>query len=303
MATRRDFLIGAAAAGLIPAVSQGAPAAERKMVLCMHSNTSAAAGYRRALEGWAKAGIKNVELNAGFVDEFLKGDTLNGARKVLADNGLICVHGAVAVDGLLEPNAGHAAAIESLKRRLELFASFGLKKVYTTSAGMRKLMPDEYKTVAENMRSVGETAKPFNMMVSVEFVRVSPYMSTLLTALKVTREAAHPNFGVMFDFYHFWSGYNKLEDMDQIRAGEIQHVHFQDVPDMPRELLDNTTRIIPGDGVSPLNTMLRKLAEKNYAGPLSVELFLPRFQMGDPYEVAREIKQKCEAVMTRAQVL
>jgi hypothetical protein len=30
------------------------------------------------------------------------------------------------------------------------------------------------------------------------------------------------------------------------------HVHFQDVPDMPRELLDNTTRIIPGDGVSPL---------------------------------------------------
>jgi 4-hydroxyphenylpyruvate dioxygenase len=128
-------------------------------------------------------------------------------------------------------------------------------------------------------------------------------MSTLLTALKVTREAAHPNFGVMFDFYHFWSGYNKLEDMDQIRSGEIQHVHFQDVPDMPRELLDNTTRIIPGDGVSPLNTMLRKLAEKNYAGPLSVELFLPKFQEGDPYTVALEIRRKCEAVMSKAGVL
>jgi 2-keto-myo-inositol isomerase len=96
---------------------------------------------------------------------------------------------------------------------------------------------------------------------------------------------------------------NKLEDMDQIRSGEIQHVHFQDVPDMPRELLDNTTRIIPGDGVSPLNAILRKLAEKGYAGPLSVELFLPKFQEGDPYEVAREIRQKCEAVMRRANVL
>jgi len=307
MATRRDLLIGAAAASLpllsLLGASRAATAPGRKMSLCMHSNTSVAAGYRRALEGWAKAGIKNVELNAVFIDDFVKTDTLAGARKVLSDNGLTLVHGAVAVDGLLEPSAENAGAIERLKQRLEMFAAFGLSKVYTTSAGTRKLAVEEYGLVAENMRRAGEAAKAMNMRVSVEFVRASPYMSTLLTALKVTREAAHPNFGVMFDFYHFWSGLNRLEDMDQIRAGEIQHVHFQDVPDMPRELLDNNSRIIPGDGVAPVQAMLRKLAEKGYAGPLSVELFLPRFQMGDPFEVAREIKQKCEAVMTRAQVL
>lgn len=273
------------------------------MVLCMHTNTSAAAGYRGALEGWAKAGIKNVELNALVVEAFLKTDTLDGARKVLTDNGLTVVHGALSVDGLLEPNPGRATAIENLKRRLELFASLGLKKVYTTSGGTQKLTLDDYKVVADNMRSVGETAKAFDMVVSVEFLRSSLYMSTLLTALKVTREAAHPNFGLMFDFYHFWSGLNKLEDMDQIRPGEIQHIHFQDVPNMPRELLDNTSRIIPGDGISPLNVMLRKLAHKGYAGPLSVELFLPKFQKGNPYEIALEIRQKCEAVMSKSGVL
>jgi sugar phosphate isomerase/epimerase len=107
----------------------------------------------------------------------------------------------------------------------------------------------------------------------------------------------------MFDCYHFWSGLNKLGDLDQIRSGEIQHVHFQDVPDMPRELLDNTTRIIPGDGVSPLVTILRTLGDKGYAGPLSVELFLPRFRDGNPYEVALDIRRKAEAVMSRAGVL
>jgi 2-keto-myo-inositol isomerase len=306
MATRREILTGAAAMAL-PTIAAGAQAraaaAQSKMTLCMHSNTSAGAGYRRALEGWAKAGIKYAELNALFVDDFLKSDTLDGARKVLADNGLTLVHGAVSVDGLLEPNPDRAKAIEALKRRLEMFASYGLKKVYTTSGGMRKLAIDDYGIVAENMRGVGEAAKAFDMTVSVEFVRASPYMSTLLTALKATREAAHPNFGLMFDFYHFWSGLNKLEDMDQIRSGEIRHVHFQDVPDMPRELLDNTTRIVPGDGVAPLDTMLRKLSDKGYAGPLSVELFLPKFQNGDPYEVAREIRQKCETVMRKAGVL
>jgi sugar phosphate isomerase/epimerase len=288
---------------LLLLASRVGAAADGKMTLCLHTNTSSGSGYRGALEGWAKAGIKYVELNAALVDEFIKTDTLEGARRLLTDNGLTAVHGALGVNGLLEPNPNHAAAIESLKRRLEMFAFLGVNKVYTTSAAAQKLTADDYKVVTDHMRVVGETAKTFKMVCSVEFVRSSPYMSTLLTALKVTREAAHPNFGVMFDFYHFWSGVNRLEDMDQIRSGEIQHVHFQDVPDMPRELLDNNSRFIPGDGVSPIVPMLRKLAEKGYAGPLSVELFLPKFRDGNPYEIAREIRQKCEAMMSRAQVL
>ena len=72
---------------------------------------------------------------------------------------------------------------------------------------------------------------------------------------------------------------------------------------MPRELLDNTTRIIPGDGVAPVAQILRKLAAKGYAGSLSVELFLPRFQQGDPFEVAQEIRRKAEPVMRQAGVL
>ena len=54
--------------------------------------------------------------------------------------------------------------------------------------------------------------------------------------------------------------------------------------------------------MAPIGAMLKKLAEKGYAGPLSVELFLPKFRDGDPYEAAREIKQKCEAVMAKAGV-
>ena len=273
-----------------------------KMSLALHSNTSSAAGYRGALEGWAKAGIRQVELSAALIDAFLKTDTIASARRILTDNGLTPVSGALGGGPLLEPSPDHTAAFDTLKQRLEMFAALGFKKVYTTTNGTQKLTMDDYKVVVEQMRRVGETAKQFGMMAMVEFVRASTYMSTLTTALKYTREAAHPNFGPMFDFYHFWSGNNKLEDLDLIRPGEIQHVHFQDVPDMPRELLDNNTRFIPGDGVSPLVAILKKLAEKGYAGPLSVELFLPQFRDGDPFAVATEIKRKAEAVMRSAGV-
>jgi 2-keto-myo-inositol isomerase len=141
------------------------------------------------------------------------------------------------------------------------------------------------------------------MSLRIEFMRPSTFISTLPTLLKMTREAAHPNIAPMIDTYHFWAGFSKFEDLDLIRHGEIAHVHFQDVTDTPREAWDNNSRLIPGDGICPLIRILGKLKEKGYAGPLSVELFAPKFQQGDPYEVAREISQKAEAVMRQAHVM
>jgi sugar phosphate isomerase/epimerase len=277
-------------------------AASGKMTLAIHQNTSSGAGYRKSLEGWARAGVKQVELTANLLDEFLKTDSLQAAGRVLTDNGLTPVDCACGVNGLWEPNPNHAMALDGLKRRCEMFATLGLTHIYAPVATTQKFKEDDYKTGAENMRKVGEVAQQFKMTAMAEFVRTSSFVSTLPTALKMTRAAAHPNMKVLFDCYHFWSGLNKLEDLDLIRAGEIGHVHFQDVPDMPRELLDNTTRFIPGDGVSPLNRILRTLSDKGYAGPLSVELFLPKFSQGDPFDVAQEIRRKAEIVMRNARV-
>lgn len=299
MLSRREMLLMPAAFFAVRAEQ----AAGGKMTLALHQNTSARAGFRQSLEGWARAGIRHVEIANNLLDDFLKTDSLAAARRVLSDLALTPVSASCGVGGLIEPNPNRAAALDNLKKRCEMFATLGLARLYSTTGTMVKPTPDDYKAAPANVRAVGEVAKQFQMTAMFEFVRTSTFASTLPTLLSITRAAAHPNVGVLFDCYHFWSGLNKLEDLDTLRPGEIKHVHFQDVPDMPRELLDTTTRVIPGDGVAPLTTILHKLSEKGYAGPLSVELFLPRFQEGDPFEVAREIKQKAEAVMRRAEVL
>jgi 4-hydroxyphenylpyruvate dioxygenase len=273
------------------------------MTLAIHQNTSAGAGYRGSLEGWSRAGIKYVELTNTLLDGFLKTDSLAAARRVLTDLGLTPVSGACGVPGLWEPNPGRAASLEQFRKRCEMFAELGLTRIYAPTTTTGKFTQDDYKVGADNMREVGEMARPFGMTAMAEAVRSSTFISTLPSLLRMTRAAAHPNMAPLLDFYHFWSGLNKLEDLDLIRPREIGHVHFQDVPDLPRELLDNTTRFIPGDGIAPVTRMLRKLADKEYAGPLSVELFLPKFQQGDPFEVAREIRQKAERVMRQARVM
>ncbi len=299
MLSRRQMFLTPAAL-LAPLAAATAPG---KMTLALHQNTSAWAGFRASLEGWAKAGITQVEITNTLLDEFLKTDSIAAARRVFTDLGVTPVSGACGVTGLIDPSPTRAASLDRFKERCEMWATLGLTHIYSTTASTIKPTPDDYKAAADNVRDVGEAARQFRLTAMFEFVRTSTFASTLTTLLSITRAAAQPNVGPLFDCYHFWSGLNKLEDLDTVRPGEIKHVHFQDVPDMPREMLDSTTRVIPGDGVTPLIAILQKLAVVGYAGPLSVELFLPKFQQGDPFEVAREIKAKSEAVMRRAKVL
>jgi len=287
---------------LAAASAVSAEVADKKMTLAIHQNTSNGAGYRKSLEGWARAGIKDVEITNILLDEFLKTDDLAAAGRVITDLGLNLVHAATGVTELWEPNPNRDAALDNLKKRCEMYAKMGLHRVYSPTTCLKKIAEEDYKAAPDNLYDAGEAAKQFDTKLRIEFLRTSTFISTLPTLLKLTRAAAHPNIEPMLDCYHFWSGLNKLEDLDMIRVGEIGHVHFQDVPDIPREMLDLSTRIIPGDGISPLNRILGKLQEKGYAGPLSVELFLPKFQQGNPFEIAREIRVKSELVMRQAGV-
>ncbi len=280
-----------------------AATAPAKMQLCMHMTTTVSAGFRGSLEGWARAGIKSCEFTSSAVDAFLKTEDVAAARRLIADLGLTPVS-CGSVVGLWEPNPKRAATLDSLKQRCEMYSSLGLKQIVCPCNTTQKVTEDDYKLGLDNMREVGEIVKQYPMTAMVEFSRGSTFIGTLSTSLQMTRDAAHPNVRPMFDCYHFWAGQSKFEDLDLIRSNEIVHVHFQDVPaDLPRELLGQTTRVIPGDGITPLPRILRKLSEKGYAGPLSVELFRPEFQNADPYEMASRIRAKAEPIMREAGVL
>src|SRR6059036_749443 len=91
------------------------------MPLCLHQTTSAAAGYRASLEGYAKAGIKYVELIPQHIREFIAKEGMPAAKRLLSDLGLKAVS-CGGVSGLAEPSARRAAAIEQLKTTAAMVA-------------------------------------------------------------------------------------------------------------------------------------------------------------------------------------
>ncbi len=180
--SRRTMLLAPVALAATSTVTTAA--SEKKMTLAMHQNTSNGAGYRKSLEGWARAGIKDIEITNTLLDEFLKTDSLASARGLITDLGLNLVHAATGVTGLWEPNSDRTAALDDLKKRCEMYANMGLDRVYATTATSKKVTVEDYEAGPENMHDAGEVAKQFNMSLRIEFLRTSTFISTLPTILK-----------------------------------------------------------------------------------------------------------------------
>ena len=302
MLARRTFLLTPLTASLAHVVSAQS-AAPGKMLLSMHQNTSAAAGYRGSLEGWARAGIRYVELGAPQLNGFLESDTLSAARRLLTDLGLTPVSAAVVLQDIWLPGPARTASLEVWRNACDQFASLGLEKIYSPSVTNRAVTKEDFAATPDCIREAGEIAQEYGLTAMIEFTRTSTHLATLTSALAMIREAAHPNVRPMLDFFHFWSGLSKFDDLNLLEPGELAHAHFQDLLETPRELIDNDSRLIPGDGIAPVARILRKLAEKRYTGALSVELFRSEFVEGDPFQVATEIRHKSETVMRQAGVL
>jgi len=274
----------------------------RPMLLAMHQNTGRGAGFRGSLEGWSRAGIRYAELTDNLLDGFLEGDTLAGARSLIADLGITPVSAAAVIQDLWLPGPDHEQALETWRRRCDQFATLGLEVAYCPSITSRRVTAEDFAQTPACIREAGDIAAEHGLTAMIEFTRTSTHLATLSSSLDVIRAAGHPSVRPMLDFSHFFSGLSKTEDLDLLRQGELRHAHFQDLLAGPRELIDNNSRLIPGDGIAPVVATLRTLAEKGYAGALSVELFRAEYVNGDPYAVASEIKRKCEAVMSEAGV-
>ena len=169
------------------------------MLLSIHQNTSRAAGYRGSLEGWARAGIRYIELNDRVLDGFLENDTLPAARRVLSDLGLTPVSAAAVLPDIWIRGPARAASLETWRRRCEQFSTLGLQKIYSASITRRSVTAEDFAATPDCIREAGEIAREYDLIAMIEFTRTSTHLATLTSTLKVIREAAHPNVRPMLD--------------------------------------------------------------------------------------------------------
>ncbi len=297
---RREFL-AVATVPVIAAVAKPVDAQNPDssgLFVCMHEATSSDYDFRAAMEGYSRAGIRAVEVDLLKVREFADQTSPDEARRLLADLDLRPVSSSNQLF-LDESGPRRAEAVENLKWKVELDEAIGCDRLVVPSAASQRHTEDDYSVVIDNLREAADIAEPHNVTLMVEFTRASTLIGNLRTALKVVREADHPNLRVMMDTFHFWSGASKFEDLELLRDGELHHLHFEDTPaEPPLEVFEQRHRAWPGEGIAPLRRIVEVLKRKGYRGPASLEMFDPEIRAMSPYDAALKARATIEPLIT-----
>lgn len=65
-------------------------------------------------------------------------------------------------------------------------------------------------------------------------------------------------------------------------------VHLNDAPAKPPRAIEDSDRVLPGEGVIALSALAADLRARGYGGPFSLETFNPAYWLDDPQQVARK---------------
>jgi 2-keto-myo-inositol isomerase len=280
---RRDFLGASMAAVAFPG---RATESRGQFDPCLNEATTLEAAFADDCAAYSEAGFRHIELWFGK----LRRQNLEPSevRALLRRHELTAASACASEGSLWRGQGPLEASLDGMERNFELAQAIGVPRYVVFSYVQGNVGPDDYRLAAERLRRVAELAAKYKIRIALEFIARSALVGSLLSALVVMREARQDNVGLCLDTFHFFAGISKLEDLNELRPGEVEHVHFHDVPgSIPRELLKDPDRIPPGEGVIPLERVTATLHRIGYSGNLSTELFGAKYQKGDPRSIAR----------------
>jgi 2-keto-myo-inositol isomerase len=116
----------------------------------------------------------------------------------------------------------------------------------------------------------------------------SKNLNHLSECVAVAMETGHPKACVLADVFHLYKGGSKIQGIGLLGPSAIQVLHMNDFPsDPPREKIDDSYRIFPGDGIGPIKEILFLLHHTGGQKLLSLELFNHAYWASDPLTVAK----------------
>ena len=307
--THAGLLIGAAAMGdPLPGARAWAqpqsPPTARPFRFCLNMATirGQKLGIVKEIEIAAQAGYDAIEPWIDTLQEYVKnGGALKDLAKRITDAGLT-VEGAIGfTEWLVEDEARRARGLERAKRDMELAAQIGARRMAAPPVGATELPKLDFVKAAERYRALLELGDQAGLVAELELWGASRNFGRLGEYVGLAMETGHPRACVLADVFHLYKGGSDYRGIRLLGPDTIQVLHINDYPsDPPREKIDDSYRLFPGDGTAPLVEILRALRRTGGQTILSLELFNRKYWAQAPLEVASTGLAKMKAVAEQA---
>lgn len=269
-------------------------------------NTATLRGHKlgivKEIEVSAAAGYDGIEPWVESVQQYAqKGGSLSDLKKRISDAGLT-VEGAIGFpEWIVDDEARRAKGVERAKTEMDLMAQIGGKRFAAPPAGATNLPKLDLVSAAERYRAVLEIGDQLGIVPELELWGFSKNMNRLGECVGVAVETGHPKACVLPDIFHLYKGGSDFHGLALLGPSMVQVLHMNDHPaDPPRDKIDDSFRVYPGDGIAPITDILKMLRQSGGQKVLSLELFNRKLWTEDPLEVAKAGLAKMKAAAQKA---
>jgi sugar phosphate isomerase/epimerase len=192
---------------------------------------------------------------------------------------------------------------EDLEKIMSLAGMIGARNALVFIPSKGEMAPDEAVELAtRRITDTVEMAGKHGLQIGLEPIGKADFLNDPSSVYQLVKDIDSRNLGLTIDVFHFYTAGCRTPDLRAIPSEKLFLVHVDDAPGLPVSELDDSKRVLPGQGALDLEGFLATLAEMGYDGPLSVELFNRDLWAEDPVHVATASRNALEKVMKGAGV-
>ncbi len=253
---------------------------------CISQASTLPAAFMEDIDAYAGAGFSAVEVWLTKLETAVESKAPAELKKQVEDKGIALVAASYQGGLLLSQGDQRKTHFEHFKRRLDLCQHFGIGTMLIVADFAQKISATDLERAVVSLKQAAQWAAGFGVRLALEFRGGDAFCACLETALMLVEHCREANVGVNLDVFHYYKGPSKPEDLERLTKQDLAFVQVCDVSGVPRELMTDSDRILPGEGDFRLEPIIARLREIGYDGYVSLELLNPTLWQSKPGQVA-----------------
>jgi sugar phosphate isomerase/epimerase len=247
----------------------------------------------------AKAGYDAIEPWMRQLEQYEQdGGDLKALGQRIAERGMFVPSIIGLWDAIPTERSAFEKSLKATRRRMGLAQKIGARHVQTIPAKDGQMDLDWAGEAYRRILDIG--LNDHDLTPALVFVEMFT-IKTLRAATYAALAADHPAARIIPDTFHMHISGSGLSGVGHLSGDFIAILQFNDAPAEPaRDQLNDGHRVMPGDGILPLQSMLQDLHRVGFDRAVSVELYNRKYQQMDALKAAKLGLDKTVAVIDAA---